>query len=241
MPDKRGLSCQFCGQIAAARRFQGTDAMKRLLSVLSLVVCLVLVAATDRAEAQHVSFSFGHYYGHHHHCWGPAWYRPYWDIYYAPPPRVTYVQPAPVIVQQQAAVAPPATSALASNAPATVPSTTNSIAATPVKNSLPAYRGAGVTIHNRSSVGLAVSCIVDGQTELHLAPNESRTLREKATYIVEFDRGGNFGTAKYELSEGEYQFAVGDRGWDITRDAVSFQQTATRPELKPNTLPATIR
>lgn len=214
--------------------------MKRLLSVLPLVVCLVLVAATDRAEAQHVSFSFGHYHGHHHHCWGPAWYRPYWDFYYAPPPRVTYVQPQPVIIQQQAAVAPPTTNALAATPAPTIPSTT-SLAATPVKNSLPAYRGVGVTIHNRSTVGLAVSCVVDGQTELHLAPNESRTLREKASYIVEFDRGGSFGAAKYELSEGEYQFAVGDRGWDLTRDAAPLGQTATRPEIKPNSLPATLR
>jgi hypothetical protein len=67
-------------------------------------------------------------------------------------------------------------------------------------------------------------------------------VREKASYIVEFDRGGSFGTAKYELTEGEYEFVVTDRGWDLQRDATGGTwQTARVPEVKKNTLPTTLR
>ncbi len=87
-----------------------------------------------------------------------------------------------------------------------------------------------------------MACVVDGQTQLELRPGETRPLREKASYIVEFDRGGSFGTAKYELTEGEYEFVVTDRGWDLQRDATGTSwQTATIPEVKKNSLPTTVR
>lgn len=37
--------------------------------------------------------------------------------------------------------------------------------------------------------------------------------------IVEFDRGGNFGTARYSLSEGVYEFKLTDQGWELYRKA----------------------
>jgi hypothetical protein len=209
-----------------------------------------LISLTSEAQAQHVHFSFGghgHGHGHHYHH-SPYWCRPGWDFgyYYAPPPRVTYVQPERTIIVPQTTVVAPAVSSLqapVSNV-ATVPSTSN-VAATapPVRtNSLPANRGPGISIQNRNAAGLAVACVVDGQTQLELRPGETRPMREKAVYVVEFDRGASFGTAKYELTEGEYEFVVTDRGWDLQRDATGGTwQTATLPPVKKNSLPTTMR
>lgn len=221
-------------------------------SLLIVAVASVTVGWTaDVAKAQHVHFSFGghgHGHGHwHHHHHYPAWCYPHFGIgyYWAPPPRVTYVQPERTIIVPQTVVAPAVSSTTApATSVASVPSTSTVAATTPPvrTNSLPAYRGPGVTIQNRNAAGLAVACVVDGQTQLELRPGETRPLREKATYIVEFDRGGSFGTAKYELTEGQYEFVVTERGWDLVRDATGGSwQTATVPEVKKNSLPSTVR
>lgn len=209
-------------------------------------VWVFAMALASESHAQRVSFSFGsggHGHGHHHHHHhGPYWHRPYWDVgwyYPPPPPRVTYIQPERTIVVPQTTVVAPAaipTSSVASTIPSTSLASTPSVRA----NSLPAYRGPGITIQNQNSAGLAVVCVLDGQTEIQLRPGETRPLKEKANYVVEFDRGASFGTARYDLSEGTYQFVVTDRGWDLQRDSANWQ-TATNPEVKKNPLPATIR
>lgn len=219
--------------------------MNRSIGLVAAVFVVVGGLLGSEAQAQHVHFSFGGHGHHHHHH--PYWCRPHWDFgwYYAPPPRVTYVQPERTIIVPQTVVAPAVSSTQQpANNLATIPSTSSVAATTPPvrTNSLPAYRGPGITIQNRNAAGLSVACVVDGQTQLELRPGETRPLREKASYIVEFDRGGSFGTAKYELSEGQYEFVVTDRGWDLQRDATGGSwQTATVPEVKKNELPTQTR
>jgi hypothetical protein len=41
--------------------------------------------------------------------------------------------------------------------------------------------------------------------------------------LIEFDRGGGFGQARYTLTEGTYAFTLGDRGWDLVQQ--TFQVT----------------
>src|SRR5690606_19347575 len=48
-----------------------------------------------------------------------------------------------------------------------------------------------------------------------MRPGESQWL--ETTYEITFHRGGQFGTARYSLPPGTYEFVVTDRGWDLKR------------------------
>ena len=61
------------------------------------------------------------------------------------------------------------------------------------------------------------------QQPFSMASNFEQTLPPGTTWVVEFDRGGDFGVARYTLSEGFYVFASTDRGWDLYKR--KFQAT----------------
>jgi hypothetical protein len=46
----------------------------------------------------------------------------------------------------------------------------------------------------------------------------SQKLTGRPSWIVEFDRGGSFGTARYTVTQGAYKFIATDRGWDLVQD-----------------------
>jgi hypothetical protein len=48
-----------------------------------------------------------------------------------------------------------------------------------------------------------------------IKPGESQTLEDNYTWVVEFDRGGDFGEARYTLEPGEYSFALSEHGWEL--------------------------
>jgi hypothetical protein len=50
-----------------------------------------------------------------------------------------------------------------------------------------------------------------------MAAGLQQKLPGERAWIIEFDRGGSFGTARYSLTPGKYAFAVTERGWDIFR------------------------
>ena len=52
-----------------------------------------------------------------------------------------------------------------------------------------------------------------------MSPRQSQKLTSKPSWILEFDRGGSFGTARYTLSQGAYKFVATERGWDVVQDA----------------------
>lgn len=53
------------------------------------------------------------------------------------------------------------------------------------------------------------------QEPQQIASENEQTLDGGQTWVVEFDRGGSFGMAKYTLSEGYYYFAATDKGWEL--------------------------
>jgi hypothetical protein len=201
----------------------------------TLAVCL-LAAVTNVGRADQFSFSIGSGYGgygHHHGCYGPSWGFGYWApppryVYVAPPPPVVqYVQPPvvqqPVIIQQQV----PAYSATASSpnvASNRLPSPPTRAAAT----------GSPVVIRNTSGKGVPVAFLVDDKSE-ELRDGQTRSY-SGSSHVVEFDRGGDLGTARYELTGGLYTFAVGDNGWELMRDS-NTARTADRPAVRRNELP----
>lgn len=68
---------------------------------------------------------------------------------------------------------------------------------------------------------------------LRLEPGQDTTIAFDRSIVIEFHRGGDFGTARYSLRDGNYKFVVGEQGWDLKK---------AKPVLAPadtNTLPDT--
>ena len=221
--------------------------------LLSLIVGIVATnAGVDKCHAQW-SFNFGYsegYRGHHHHHHHPHWYggygaswyyRPYVDYVYVAPPPTVYIAPAvtPVVPLQ------PALSAVPTQTPTLAASTSAlaiTTAASPIvrSNALPAYSGTGVTIRNPQGSGGKVAFVVDERTETDLAPGESAPLKDKASYAVTFDRGGDFGTTHRVLGEGMYEFVATEKGWELRRESIEAVATPNLPTVRRNDLPASI-
>jgi hypothetical protein len=213
-----------------------------MLRALLLAFCLLGIA-TSASRADSFSFSVGsgyRGYGHHHHgCYGPAWGFSYWAppppryVYVAPPPVVQYVQP-PVVQQPIIVQPPPAASYGATTAPA------NNVASNrlPSPPTRAAATGSPVVIRNTAGKGVPVAFLVDDKTE-ELRDGQTRTYTG-SSHVIEFDRGGDLGVARYELTSGLYTFVVGDNGWELLRDS-SNARTADRPAVRRNELPIEVQ
>jgi hypothetical protein len=194
-----------------------------LTRLLVFVACLWIVPTAT--QAQHISFSFGHAHGHHHHhCWDdPFWCGPHWGYAYVYPPpvvrrEVTYVQPVERVVETRVEVprvksAPRSTTA------------SNSVAAAPLQ------------IWNSAGHQVPVAFLADGQ-QVALSDGQSHTFYGGGARLVEFDRGGDFGTARVELSSGQYEFVITGRGWDLVPRSRGASPLAIRPLAPRNELPA---
>lgn len=199
--------------------------MKTLLSFAA--AGLVVLAGGAVAQAQHGHGhghshghgfghwhgGYGHVHGHVHHVHGHVHLWPstgYYGSYgYAYPytygsysyPRYYYpsVVANPVVVN-----------------PTPVVGVTTSTSLKP--NALPPYTGPGVTLRLPAEFPNSVYVQVD-KREVELKPGTEVVLKDKASYAVEFDRGGEFGAVRQELAEGVYKFAVGEKGWYMVPEA----------------------
>jgi hypothetical protein len=194
---------------------------------LAIAVGLSLAAMPLSAQAQRVSFSFGHYHGHHHHhCWDDPWYwGPRYDyIYVAPPPivrrEIRYVQPVERVIETRE-VAPREVTA-----PANDSFTSRAAIQTPLQ------------IWNSGGQKVPVAFLVDGQ-EVTLHDGQSHTFYGSGAKLVEFDRGGKFGTGRRSLTGSKYEFVITDRGWDLVRQGDA--PTATTATAPRNELPGVNR
>jgi len=201
---------------------------------------MALLAGSAKADGFGFSYGSGGRGYHHHGCYGgyggygPAfgfsvWSPPPRYVYVAPPPVVQYVQPPviqqPVIIQQP----PPVNSYGATTSSPNVAS--NQLPAPPTRT---ASTGSPVVIRNSSNKGVPVAFLVDDKSE-ELRDGQTRTY-SGSSHVIEYDRGGNLGTARYELAGGLYSFVVGNNGWELLRDS-NTTRTADRPAVKRNELP----
>jgi hypothetical protein len=193
-----------------------------MLRSLFLAAALMGIAATT-ASAQHFSFGISSGHGHHHHHHHGGWHFDYHDCwhphYYYP--RYVYVEPAPVIRERVTYV---------ERAPV-VARTEPPLANTLTANTL-------ITVQNGSGKNVAVTFLMDAQ-DVSLRDGEVRSFTGRASRAIEFDRGGDFGSARYDLSPGDYEFVITDRGWDLQRRAVptTAASTAVKPSVRKNALP----
>ena len=89
-------------------------------------------------------------------------------------------------------------------------------------------------IWNSAGRKVPVAFIVDGQ-EVTLRDGQSHTFYGSAAKLVEFDRGGDYGTARRSLSGSQYEFVITSAGWDLVRRgeaaATVAERAAPRNEL----------
>ena len=75
-------------------------------------------------------------------------------------------------------------------------------------------RGAPLELLNESD--LTVRCRINGGL-VSLSPGRAIPLEPGRPSIIEFHRGGSFGTARYELAHGVHKFVRTDHGWELVR------------------------
>jgi hypothetical protein len=202
----------------------------KTIQVLKVSIVVLLALAPSAAWAQHWSFSIGHGHHHHHgwhdyHCHDPFWCGPHYDyLYVAPPPlvrrEIRYVEPVQETTVETRVLPPKVT--------ARQPAATTATAKAPLQ------------IWNSAGRQASVAFLVDGQ-EVSLSDGQSHTFYGGGSRTIEFDRGGNFGTGRVVVNQGQYEFVVGDRGWDLVRRGVGGDSIATRPITPKNELPAVAR
>jgi len=212
-------------------------------------LCLVLVLTTLPCVGWAQSFSFGfasggggHHHGGHHGCYGGRgnfyafdFYRPpvyrYPPVVYAPPP-VTYVYPAPAV--QVVQPVQPVVTQVAPSPGLSVADTAPSLASQPASgsavrlNSLP-------TQQQRENAG-SVAFRVQDQVDAELGPGTSRTWSDRTNLTVEFDRGGEFGSARKILRPGAYEFVITEQGWDLV-SSVTPVANGRAASVQKNALP----
>lgn len=71
-----------------------------------------------------------------------------------------------------------------------------------------------VVLTNPKETGGPVNFLIDDQV-LTVEPDSSKELAGKESWVIEFDRGENFGPARYTLTDGSYAFRVDEKGWDL--------------------------
>jgi hypothetical protein len=189
-----------------------------------LVLCAAVGVCSlpNWAAAQGFSFSIGHghhhHHGwhHHHHCWDdPFWCGPHFDyVYMAPPPvvrrEIRYVQPVERVVETRVEA--------------------------PRVSSTVTVASSNLQIWNACGRRVPVGFLADGQP-VSLSDGQSHTFYGGGARTIEFDRGGDYGTARVELTGGQYEFVVTSRGWDLVQRGDAAGNVAQKASAPRNALP----
>lgn len=175
---------------------------------------LAVLAGGSLAQAQHFHGHAHYHHGHidYHGHWHYPSYSGYGSYGYAYPYTYgSYSYPSyyyPSVV----------TSTVVQPVPAVVPAAGVTTSTSLKPNVLPPYTGPGVTLRLPAEFPGSVYVQID-KRDVELKPGTEVVLKDKASYLVEFDRGGDFGTSSGAISEGAYKFAVGEKGWYMVPDA----------------------
>jgi hypothetical protein len=86
---------------------------------------------------------------------------------------------------------------------------------------------ARAVVANPATNSATLSFHVDG-TAYSIAPGETKEFDVSIPHVVQFDRGGSTGTARYALTSGIYTFTPTAQGWELYRRALG--PTVADPE-----------
>jgi hypothetical protein len=214
----------------------------RALVAFFVVGVLGLTAVPARAQSFGFSIaSGGHGHGHHHHhCHGGGWsfgygFGPVWAPAYYAPPTVVYAAPPPVVKERVIYVQPQTPAVMPANPYSSNTAPSGSLAS----SSGPSVAGSSsnddrIVIRNAAGAQLPVSFLVDGQ-DVELSEGGTRTFVGRTQRVIQYDRGGRFGSTQQELTGGQYEFRITASGWDLVRrpDVVPSSRTAVRANSLP--------
>jgi hypothetical protein len=119
-----------------------------------------------------------------------------------------------------------------------------------LENPLPGanFSGDPIQIVNPASSRATLSYKLNG-FPYRIQPGESQDLREDREWVIEFNRGGNFGLARYGLQPGLHSFSVTEHGWELYRTPFEAPTASTgnapaptpRPPANPAPSPTPVR
>ena len=89
--------------------------------------------------------------------------------------------------------------------------------------------GEPISLENPAKNGVTVRCLVNGKV-VELGPGRAASLAAGKQWLIEFHRGGDFGTAKYKMSRGTYTFMKTDHGWELYRTSPEIQEPPAAKE-----------
>ena len=78
---------------------------------------------------------------------------------------------------------------------------------------------------------IMLRCRINGEI-VTFAPGQGIPFPGGRLWVIEFHRGGPFGTARYELTEGVYRFGRNDQGWTL----MPVEAPQPESEIPPNPL-----
>ena len=90
-----------------------------------------------------------------------------------------------------------------------------------------------------NETGFPINYVLGGSS-YSLSTGNAHKYQLAQAAIIEFDRGGSFGLARYTLSPGQYAFSVSDKGWDLhvyTPEVVLVNKTALAVNYRLNGVP----
>ncbi len=99
--------------------------------------------------------------------------------------------------------------------------------------------GDAIRIVSPAELDATLSYAVNG-FPFQIKPGDHQDLPTDRTWVIAFNRGGDFGNAEYTLEPGEYTFGSSDRGWELSRATASEEPTDPAPAesgLPKNPLP----
>ncbi|HEU5115814.1 MAG TPA: hypothetical protein VFT74_03985 [Isosphaeraceae bacterium] len=158
--------------------------------------------------------------------------------YYPSNPGQLYTLPG----QQTAATTPSATTANLTTTTYTAPAsnTTPTASASPsASNPTPPARRVSVSVINPDDYGVDLKFTADGKS-YSLPSGYTQNLDLTSTSVIAFDRGSQFGNARYTVSNGSYEFKYTEHGWDLYKKPVSnpVPNTASNPVPSANPSPS---
>ncbi len=89
------------------------------------------------------------------------------------------------------------------------------VAAAPAAAPAPALPNSVIELSNSEDDTVAYT--LNGE-RFDMQPRYNQKLTTRPSWVIEFDRGGSFGTASYTLTQGKYKFVATDHGWDLNQD-----------------------
>jgi hypothetical protein len=101
----------------------------------------------------------------------------------------------------------------------------------------PPYSGPGVTVRNPAGSKVKLAYLLDDSEDQEISAGETKKLAAKGSYTISFDRGGNYGSARYTITEGLYEFTMTARGWELYRQKDMPAEKQVDPKAKVNPLP----